>query len=202
MFTRNPQGRLTTLKHAAGVMALAVIAVLPLSAAGDLNIWTKPSSGYWEEPFWSLGSLPTNGQDMAITNEGSKVLTIGPTTTQYYSSNLTVYSLTISSPGNSQNELRMDSAGLQTPLTTALLTVASNSTMSMSNSWLYLDGGTGLSLGGEFDQDAQSLVTGQQADVGYIGPCVYNLKSGTFAESMLLGGPYDGQLINMAALGT
>jgi hypothetical protein len=54
-------------------------------------------------------------------------------------------------------------------------------------------GGDGLSIGGEFNQDISSLVTGQQADVGYIGPGVYNLNNGTLAlKQMWIGGPHRG----------
>jgi hypothetical protein len=170
---------------------------LPIRAPCELNVWTKPTSGSWEENFWSLGSIPTNGQYVAITNAGSKTVEISARTTQNYPSNLTVYSLTVASPEDFTNRLLMNNAGLQVPLYTRLLTVASNASMNLLNSSLYLDGGTGegLSLGGEFDQDESSLVTGAQADIGWIGPGVYNLKSGKLAlNQMWLGGPYNGQL--------
>ena len=62
--------------------------------------------------------------------------------------------------------------------------------MTMLSSRLHLSGsiGDGLSIGGEFNQDESSLVTGPQADVGYIGPGVYNLNSGTLAiDQMWIG---------------
>ena len=175
---------------------LVLVVTLPFSVKGELNTWTNASSGNWEEPYWSLGVLPTNGQYVALDNEGWKAVTIGPATAQSYSQRLTVYSLTISSPTNSRNVLLMNYAGLETPLRTRLLTVSSNSEMTLLRSSLNLNGGTGegLSIGGEFNQDDSSLVTGQQADVGYIGPGVYNLKSGTLdLKQMWLGGSFNGQ---------
>jgi hypothetical protein len=90
----------------------------------------------------------------------------------------------------------MNYAGLQTPLAARLVTVASNSSLRMLYSWLYLTGetGEGLTVGGEVDQDESSVVTGSQADVGWIGPGVYNLKSGALALNQLfLGGAFGGQ---------
>jgi hypothetical protein len=184
------------LASAGVAAAIALAAALPFPARADLNAWTKTTSGNWEEPFWSLGSRPINGQYVAITNEGSKTVAIQSTTTLNYPSNLTVYALTISSPSNSKNALLMNYAGLQVPLAARLLTVDSNSSMALLNSWLDLNGGNGegLSVGGEFNQDLSSLVTGQQLDVGWIGPGTYNLKSGTLALNVMwLGGPYNGQ---------
>ena len=150
---------------------LLVMALIPLAqpfrAAADLNAWTNASSGNWQDAYWSLGSLPTNGQYVAITNEGWKAVAINPDTTQNYASNLAVYSLDIASPANSFNVLLMNYAGLEVPLTTRLMTVASNSSVRMLYSALHLSGGLGegLSIGGEFDQDVSSIVTDRKSVV-------------------------------------
>jgi hypothetical protein len=191
----DPAELLRAVGNAVGKSLLVLSFGLPLSTLGQVNSWTKPSSGYWEEPYWSLGVLPTNGQDVAIDNEGWKAVAIGPTTTQNFPESLTLHSLAVASPSNSYNVLLMNYAGLQTPLRTRFLTVASNSAMTMLYSALCLNGGTGdgMSIGGEFNQSESSVVAGQQMDVGYIGPGVYNLNSGTLTlTQMWIGGPYHG----------
>jgi hypothetical protein len=155
----------------------------------DDNVWLKPSSGYWEEPQWSLGSLPGPGQSVLITNQGWKAVAIGPQTSLNFSNSLNVDSITVASPMNSYNVLLMNYAGLQRPLTTGSLTVASNSAMTMLYSALNLNGnGGGMSMGGEFTQDENSIVTGQWCS---IGSGVYNLNSGELALNYLtVGGPF------------
>ena len=47
------------------------------SAAGGTNSWTKPTSGNWQEPYWSLGALPSiNEAAVMFTNGGYKALAI------------------------------------------------------------------------------------------------------------------------------
>ncbi len=151
-----------------------------VSAGGQVNSWTKPSNGNWEEPYWSLGLLPTNGHSVMITNGGWKAVTIAQSTTQTHPESLNVNSVTVSSPLDSFNVLFFNYAGLQSPLTVNSLTVASNAELRMLSSALRLNGptGTGMSIGGEFNQEDSSLVIGNQIDIGYIGPGVYNLASG------------------------
>ena len=56
----------------------------------------------------------------------------------------------------------------------------------MISSTLQINGphGAGMTIGGEFDQN-NSAVSGNQVNVGYIGPGIYNLNSGTLAVSQL-----------------
>ena len=162
---------------------------------GQDNAWTKPTSGNWEEPYWSLGTLPGPGQSVLLTNAGWKALAIGWSTVAGQPQSLTVNNLTISSPVDSFNSLLLNYAGFQTPLSVQALTVGSNSAMTMLSSWLQLNGpnGVGMSVGGEFNQDDGSFVGGDQIDIGYIGPGVYNLYSGQLAVNHnFVGGPYGG----------
>jgi hypothetical protein len=80
-------------------------------------------------------------------------------------------------------------------LTVNALTISSNSTMSVLNSALKLNGpnGSGMSIGGQFTQDAGAQVTGNQLDLGYIGPGVYSLADGSLnVGHVWIGGPYNG----------
>jgi hypothetical protein len=81
-----------------------------------VNEWTKSTSGYWEEPYWSLG-LPNSSQTVAFTNAGWKALTIGANTVNNYSNSLTVNSLTVNAPADSFNLLLLNYAGFKAPLT-------------------------------------------------------------------------------------
>lgn len=175
----------------------ALMAIASFSR-GQVNSWTGPSNGNWEDAgSWSLGILPGTNQTILLTNYGWKAVQIWPNTVQNFPQSLTVNSISISSPTNSSNRLLLNYAGLSTPLTVQSLSVASNSVMTMLFSALQLDGpnSVGMQIGGEFDQD-NSVVAGNQINVGYIGPGVYYLNSGTLQVSQLwVGGPFQGVVI-------
>src|SRR4051794_10853715 len=78
------------------IVSLLLIA-LSVSGQAQINSWTKSTSGNWEEPFWSAGTLPSSASDVMFTNAGYKALALSPSTRAYPDS-LTVHSLTISSP--------------------------------------------------------------------------------------------------------
>jgi hypothetical protein len=175
--------------------ALFLIGSRLIADAAELNSWTKPTSGNWEEPQWSLGVLPGADQSIMITNQGWKAVAIGPNAALNFPQSLNVSSVTVASPTNSFNTLLLNYAGLQTPLTVNSLTVASNSALTMFSSALRLNGptGVGMSVGGEFNQSDSSVVTGNQLDIGYIGPGVYNFDSGLLAVGHIwVGGQYGG----------
>jgi hypothetical protein len=167
---------------------------LASAAFGQANSWTNSTSGKWEDSYWSLGILPGTNQMVLLTNEGVKSLTIGSNTTQQFPGTMNVGSITVSSPPGSLNALRMVGSGTVMPLTVKSISVGSNTTMTMYSSALALDGGNGVGLqvGGTFDQ-TDSAVTGQQVNVGYTGPGVYNLNSGLLDISNLwVGGSFSG----------
>jgi len=154
------------------------------------NVWTSVASGNWQDASWSLGILPATNQTIWITNAGWKAVQIGAATAQIFPQSLNVNAINISSPTNSFNTLLLNFAGAQTPLTVKTLTVASNSAMTMISSGLQINGpdGSGMMIGGQFDQN-DSVVSGNQVNVGYVGPGVYNFNSGYFTVSQLwLGG--------------
>ena len=159
----------------------------------QINSWIKPGSGNWEEPAWSLGALPGPSQSIQITNAGWKSVAIGAGTTQNYPQTLSVNSVSVLSPENTVNSLLLNYAGLQVPLTVNAMTIGSNSTLNVLNSALRLNGPGGLSIGGQVTQDAGAQVTGNQIDLGYVGPGIYNLADGTLSVNHVwLGPPYDG----------
>jgi hypothetical protein len=169
--------------------------LLCATTSAQVNSWTKTSSGNWEESFWSLGELPGVGQSVMITNANWKSVMIGPNTTANFPESLTMNSLTISSPTNSNNTLLLNYAGFATPLTVNSLLIASNSALTMLSSALQLNGpeGVGMSIGGEFNQNDFSVVAGNQIDIGYVGPGIYNFNSGVLDVSHVwLGAPFGG----------
>lgn len=81
------------------------------------NEWTKTASGYWEEPFWSAGELPSiDYPAIAFRNSGFKALAIGANTTANYSNSLFTKTLIVDAPPGSTNQLLLNYAGLNVPL--------------------------------------------------------------------------------------
>ncbi len=63
------------------------------TADANTNAWTKPTDGFWQEPFWSLGVLPDSSQSIVITNPGTRTVEINATTAQNFPSSLVVNDL-------------------------------------------------------------------------------------------------------------
>src|SRR2546427_4539258 len=105
-----------TLSSAASIGVVLSLSIASLASA-ITNEWTKTSSGYWEEPFWSLGTLPSANQEaVAFRNPGWKALAIGANTTANYPASLTINNLIIDAPTNSANQLLLNWAGVDAPL--------------------------------------------------------------------------------------
>ena len=170
------------------VMSLVLCAINGwfCTARAQTNSWTNSASGNWEDPSWSSGQLPGINQTILFTNEVSKTLTITSSTAQSFPATLNVDSVTISAPPGSSNTLVLTNVPPQTPLTVQSLTLAQDCSMALFSSALQLNGpnGLGMQVGGEFTQ-TDSTVAGNQVNVGYIGPGIYNLNSGTIAVSHL-----------------
>ncbi len=148
-----------------------------LLAQAQANSWTNTASGSWEDAYWSLGVLPGTNQTILFTNDGVKVLTIGPNTAENFPDTMNVGSITVSSPPQSGNILLLNYAGFQTPLAATNLTIGSNSIMLAYASSIQQvsDRGT-LMIDGTFIQDAGTQVS---AEWVYIDG-TYNLISGDF----------------------
>jgi hypothetical protein len=88
-----------------------------IQSAGLTNEWTKATSGDWQEPFWSLGELPsTNHALIAFRNPGFKALAIQSSTTANHRDSLTIKNLLVDAPPASANLLLLNYAGLNVPL--------------------------------------------------------------------------------------
>jgi len=97
---------------------LSVFAVVQANlTAAPTNSWTKATSGNWEEPFWSLGVLPSISQGaIELRNPGFKALAIAPSTTANYPGSLSIQNLTVDAPDGSANQLLLNYVGLNVPL--------------------------------------------------------------------------------------
>src|SRR3954468_6569539 len=121
--------------------AILATSISPAFAANETNSWTKPTSGYWEEPYWSTGQLPsiTNGPIM-FNNSGWKALAIGASTTANYADHLRIKSLIIDAPIDSHNLLLLNWAGLLVSLHPDTLFVGTNG--SLDSHFSALDAGS------------------------------------------------------------
>ncbi len=184
------------MKDLVQVLMAVCLGSLVCQAAAQPNAWTSPTSGNWQDASWSLGAVPGTNQDILLTNSGWKAVQIGSATAQNFPQSLNVDSVVISSPTNSFNTLLLNFAGAANPLTVKTFSVASNSGVTMTSSGLRINGppGEGMVVGGTFDQ-SDSVVAGNQINVGYIGPGVYNFNGGYLSISdFWLGGAPGGVL--------
>jgi len=104
-------------KRSKGVLALCAALGLSFSSGlAQVNSWTNPGSGAWEENDWSLGILPDSSQSIMITNAGYKAIGISPWTRADYPNSMTVSNLTVSAPTNGSHTLLLNYFGTGTPL--------------------------------------------------------------------------------------
>jgi hypothetical protein len=161
------------------------------------NHWTKPTSGYWEEPFWSLAVLPDATQSVVFNNPGWKALAIGTNAAQNFPDSMSVQSLRVESPVDSSNTLLMNWSGFERPLQTTSLFVGSNSAVIVHGSRLEVintnDSGGNLNVGGtfihtDFSQvkvDGTLLVrSDRQFVTDLVAPAAYYLTNGTLSVNM------------------
>jgi len=99
-------------------IAILLFAVVQMNlTAASTNSWTKPTSGNWEEPFWSLGVLPSMNQGaIEFRNPGFKALAIASSTTANFPGSLAIQNLTVDAPAGSANQLLLNYAGVTVPL--------------------------------------------------------------------------------------
>jgi hypothetical protein len=175
------------------------LACVSFESLAQTNVWTNSASGYWEQPFWSLGILPSTNQDILFTNAW-QALAVGTSTVQSASNSLHVQSITLAAPPNSINTLLLNYAGLQNPLLLGVATnttngylgslrVGSNSTVVILDSALQVNNSSNVtergafSIGGTVDQGAFSQVRAGFIHIGDSGPGVYNLTNGSVSIS-------------------
>src|SRR5437764_387566 len=107
----------SSLRTAVILFLFSVTPIFGADTTGLGNSWTKATSGYWEEPYWSLGELPSiRHGETAFDNAGWKALAIGAQTTANYPDSLSISNLYVTAPPDSSNLLLLNWAGLAVPL--------------------------------------------------------------------------------------
>jgi len=155
-----------------GLCAICLFLVLLPSARGQTNSWVLPDSGKWEtNANWSLGSAPGAGQNVFITNDTTKTVTIDAITAGFPGT-MTVGSLDIGGPLFTLNTLFLSNAGTITPFkVTGLLTIGGNGELVVNGSLLV--------AGALNDQNEISIEAGTLTLLG---------AGGTLTESITVSG--------------
>jgi hypothetical protein len=172
------------MKGFAGIAAICLgfSSSSAFAVANATNAWISPGSGYWEEPNWSRGVMPANGDAVFLTNSGTKDLIIGQSTAQTFPESLSIWSVVIASPPNSTNRLLLDHAGLAVPLRVNELTMYSNSLLTVAGSAFSLEDysftGGHCSIGGTINMGDSSHFDAFALHLGDIGPAAFNLTNG------------------------
>src|SRR5687767_14888943 len=105
------------IRSVLGCPLFAFLVSVATPASAQVNSWTKPTSGFWHEPFWSLGILSDNSQsEIMFTNSGWKALAIDATTAGDFPASLRIQRMTVASPTNTVNTFMLNHAGVQSPL--------------------------------------------------------------------------------------
>ena len=182
----NPAG-LPAGDYLARILATGEVVPTSTQTTGT-NYWTKPNSGFWEEPYWSLGVLPNSSQAVAIANQGWKAVAITASTPVNFPDSMTIGSLLIHGAWDTMNTLVLDHVGA-TPLTVLNgLTVQEMARIVNFNSTLVVQGGTIVFTNAEIIQDF-GLVRTTNAPM-YIQNSQYHLTNGLFeAGQVFLGLP-------------
>lgn len=111
-------------------------------AAGQ-SFWTATSSGNWADSLNWLGAVPTIDLAAAITNGGTKVISISSATPVM---NRAARRLDLYAPGGSTNTIRLDNLGAAPFQLANSFTLDAGSRLEVFNSLLVLDGSQGGSL--------------------------------------------------------
>lgn len=142
-------------------------------ATAQTNSWTSPVSGNWEDLTWSLGVRPAAGQDIAITNGGWKAVQLTHATAVNFPGSMSVNSITLDAPLNTENTLFLDNVQVSSPLTAGSITTGTNTFITMLASVLNSVGI--FNLNGAMNQGFFSGVTASNLNIGG----VYSLSNGT-----------------------
>lgn len=158
------------------------------------NSWTKATSGYWEEPFWSLGALPSSTQSVQFTNAGYKALAISIATVNAARSSLTLSNLVVASPEGSFNTLLLNYSGLQNPLRVLNnFYLGTNSQLVNLSGSLHVEGTNhgAFSVDGTVIQAEGGEISFGDAAFGVSGSAAFTMTNGSLiGQSMLLGKNY------------
>ncbi len=167
---------------------VSAFVILSFRAAAQTNSWTKPTSGLWHEPFWSLGVLPASSQShIMFTNAGWKALSVDSVTARDYRDSLHIPRLTIASPTNTVNTLMLNYAGFSSPLLVSdFVELGSNSVLLTLSSVLQI--GQNFVVDGTVNHGDLSQVLASTLYVGGNSPGVYNFSNGLVSAGNVIVG--------------
>jgi hypothetical protein len=158
-------------------------ALLTHSAFGQVNSWTNPASGNWEDSYWSLGVRPSSSQSaIYLTNANWKAVQIGADTVLKYRGSLTISNLYLGAPEGSSNTLLLNYSGLQTPLRVIeQLRVGSNAALRMLSSRLDVNKKFLVDSTVYHEDDSQAFL--DQLLIGPASSAAYFLASGLVSST-------------------
>src|SRR2546425_2476828 len=158
------------------------------SVAQPINIWTKSTSGNWEEPFWSMGRLPMAGDQVFVNNPGWKAVAIGASTMRNFPGSMEMQDLTVASPVDSFNTLLVNFTGFETPVkVTGRFTVESSAAAIVLGSLLHVTNTREFILNGTMRQADFSQVRTLMIHLGFQGSdAAYHLSNGVFSADHVL----------------
>jgi hypothetical protein len=143
----------------------------------QMNSWTSPGSGNWEDLTWSLGVRPGVGQQIFITNANWKAVQLTAATAQNFPQSLMVDSVTVFAPDSFFNTFYLNNVGVPSPLLANQVTVGSNAAVLMLSSAIQANY---LTVNGAFNQGFYSGVTvTNDLNLGDGAPGTYSLTNGT-----------------------
>src|SRR5689334_12052415 len=157
--------------------------------SGGANSWTKPSSGFWEEPNWSLGVLPNSSQSVFITNQNWKAVGITPSTASNAPASMAVGSLTIRGAYDTFNTLLLQYVGTARPLMVFNgVTIADMARILNFDSAFVVQSGTIVVTNAQIVQDGGLIRTTNTTM--YLQNADYHLTNGVFeGGQVVLGFP-------------
>jgi hypothetical protein len=164
------------------------LATARTSLAQPSNSWTKPTSGNWEEPFWSLGRLPMVGDQVFVNSPGWKAVAIGASTMRDFPASMQMQELTIASPVDSFNTLLVNFTGFETPVkVTGCFTVESNAAAIVLGSLLHVTNTGDFILNGTMIQADFSQVRTLVMHLGaQASDAAYHFTNGVFSAHRVL----------------
>ncbi len=170
-----------------------VLIFCALNVFAQVNSWTNSNGGNWQQPEWSLGTLPGTNQTILLTNTGWKALAIESATVAEFPETLTVNAIRISSPPDSFNTLLLNHAGVANPLRSQSLILGSNSALTLVHSALRVDssGTSAFSANGVLTATEDSLIEAPFLSLGELGSSVLNLTNSRLAADVeFFGGAF------------
>jgi hypothetical protein len=193
----NPTGFPAGSTNFARILNTGEVVPSATQVVAQVNSWTKPTSGAWEEPVWSLGILPNSSQTIEITNAGFKAVGINPATATGFPASLTINHLDIFGPPNSSNTLLMNFFGTNPPLHVINgVNVGTNGRILNLFSGLLVDAGHLAITNGSVAQEGGFVIVGDEIDVDG----TYNLTNGLVrAPSIVVGGDNNIGLFNQVS---